>query len=87
MMGTRWPGGATCCGLDVEKQRCNPTGLRTESECPFNPRVPVRAVLYSARDHRVPNGTLSWGQLTGPWLWRTGSSNAGAREPDTRPVF
>lgn len=75
MTGSRWRG----VELDVEKQRIEPAGLRTESECPSNPRVSVKAALYSPRDHRVPKGTLSWGQLTGVWLWRTGSPNAGAR--------
>lgn len=86
-MGARWHRGATCCELDVEEQRSEPVGLRTESECPSNPWVPVRAVLDSTRDHRVPKDSSSWGQLTGAWLWRTGSPNAGAREPDMRPVI
>lgn len=86
ILDARWHGGAACCELDVEKQKSKPEGLRTERECPSNAQVPLRAALYSTRDHRVPQGTSSWEQLAGACLWRTGNSDAEARDLDMSPV-
>lgn len=83
----RQDGSALCSELDVKKQKTECARLGTESGCPFNPGIPVRAALPSGRDHRVPQRTLPWEQLTGPWPWGTASSNVEPRDLDMRPVF